>query len=110
MLTVSRRDAAAAAQFDTLESGQGVPLPGAFMSFVRMVPASFMSRARLLGLLAQTMGRTGQAVNHFEDALAFNRGLLGNPDLRLAPPRTPNRAGYKQHFICHLLLLRFIYS
>jgi DNA-binding CsgD family transcriptional regulator len=82
MLAVLRRDAAAAeAQYDALESGQGVPLPGAFMSFVRMVPASFMSRSRLLGLLAQTMGRAGPAVSHFEDALAFSRGGGFRPEL-----------------------------
>ncbi len=82
MLAVLRRDAAAAeAHYDALESGQGVPLPGTFMSFVRMVPGSFMSRDRLLGLLAQTMGRTDRAVSHFEDALVFSQGGGYRPEL-----------------------------
>ena len=83
LLSVLRKDASAAdRQYDALRSGQGVTVPSTFMPFIRMVPASFMSAARLLGLLAQkTGGKLDLSVNHFEDALLFCRRASYRPEL-----------------------------
>ena len=46
-----------------------------------MLPGWLMDSDRLLGLLSQTMGNIGQAVVHFEDALAFCGKAGYRPDL-----------------------------
>ena len=82
LLAVWRDDAAAAEQqYDALRSGPGVMVPSTFMPFIRMVPASFMSTARLLALLAQTSGKLDLSVNHFEDGLLFCRRADYRPEL-----------------------------
>ena len=69
MLAVLRSDVAAAEeQYAALESATGIGIPASVMHTVRVVPGSFTPTARLLGLLAQTMGALDQAVAHFEDA------------------------------------------
>ena len=61
LLAVQQGDVPAAAeQYVALESGRGT-----------MVPGSIVGIDRLLGLLAQTMGKFEDAVEHFEDALSF---------------------------------------
>ena len=42
---------------------------------------TILSVDRLLGLLSQTMGNMGQAVAHFDDALAFCRKAGYRPEL-----------------------------
>ena len=41
----------------------------------------YVSTDRVLGMLSMTLGRLDQAVDHFEDALAFNRRAGFRPDL-----------------------------
>ncbi len=62
LMAVQRDDAAAAGeQYASLHSERGtIFVPG-------------IHTDRLLGLVAQTMGRVGEAMAHFEDALAFCR-------------------------------------
>ena len=82
LLAVLRSDAAAAEQqCDALRSGTGIMVPSTFMPFIRMVPASFLSTARLLALLAQTSGKLDLSVNHFEDGLLFCRRANYRPEL-----------------------------
>jgi DNA-binding CsgD family transcriptional regulator len=70
LLAVLRDDAAAAAeQYSPLQPQAGTMYFGT------------ISIDRLLGLLAQTMGNLDQAVQHFEDALAFCRKAGYRPEL-----------------------------
>ena len=49
-----------------------------------MLPADLAAVDRLLGLLAQTMGKFDQAFKHFEDTLAFCRKADYRPELAWA--------------------------
>ena len=70
LLAVMRKDVAAAQQqYGGLQHGGNV---------ASSVP---ISADRLLGLLAQTMHNLDQAMNHFEDAMAFCRGAGYRPEL-----------------------------
>jgi DNA-binding CsgD family transcriptional regulator len=70
-LAVQRGDAASAAeQYTHLESSRG-----------RMIRAGTVTIARVLGLLAQTIGQLDLTVVHFEDALAFCRKAGYRPEL-----------------------------
>jgi len=61
LLAVEGKDVEAATQqYSVLQTSRGT-----------MVFAGIINCDRLLGLLAQTMGNLGQAMSHFEDALAF---------------------------------------
>jgi tetratricopeptide (TPR) repeat protein len=72
LLAVLRGDVAVAQEsYTALESGRGMLL----------APIFSMSADRLLGLLAQTMGKPDQAAAHFEDALAFCRKAGCHPEL-----------------------------
>ena len=69
MVAVERGDAASAEeQYAALVSVSGMMV-------------YYISTDRVLGLLAQTMGDLGQAVDHFEDALAFCRKAGYRPEL-----------------------------
>ncbi|MFQ6031098.1 MAG: hypothetical protein ACE5Q6_26850, partial [Dehalococcoidia bacterium] len=68
-------------QYEAITDGQSLRVPGTFMSFVRFVPSSTMTAARLCGLLAQTAGDHDQASIHFEDALSFCRQAGHRPEL-----------------------------
>jgi DNA-binding CsgD family transcriptional regulator len=82
LLAVLREDAASARdQYDAIKYGRTMNVPETFMAFVRLVPSSYMSTARLLGLLAQTSGNSEQASRHFEDALDFCRRSGLRPEL-----------------------------
>lgn len=71
LIAVQRDDAAAAAeQHATLESYRGI-----------MLQLVSVSIDRVLGLLAQTMGRSEDAMAHFEDALAFCTKAGYRPEL-----------------------------
>ena len=48
---------------------------------ITRTPLNLMSGYRVLGLLAQTMGNLDDAINHFEDSLAFCRQAGYRPDL-----------------------------
>ena len=61
---------AAEEQYAALENHRGT-----------LLPVTLRSVDRLLGLLAQTMGNLDQAVDHFEDALAFCRKADYRPEL-----------------------------
>ena len=79
---VLRQDSAEAArQYQALESGRGVPLPATFMVFLRLIPGSYLVTSRLLGLLADTMGRPDLATSHLDDAIAFCRRSGCRPEL-----------------------------
>ncbi len=70
LLAVSRSDLAQAAeQYNALQTFRGI------------VPAGGMVIDRLLGLLAQALGRLETAEDHFEDALSFCRKAGYRPDL-----------------------------
>ena len=70
LVSVIRADAdSARTQYDAIRSGTAIGVPDTFMPFVRLIPSSFMSTPRLLGLLAHTFGDSEQAVRHFEDAV-----------------------------------------
>ncbi len=70
MLAVQRGDVAAAEeQYAALQLARGIMLWW------------LISGDRLLGLLAQTMGKLDQAAAHFEDALAFCRKAGYRPEL-----------------------------
>ena len=69
LIAVQRGDAAAAEEHYTAL----VSAPGIMVFYV--------STDRVLGQLSVTMGRLDQAVDHFEDALAFNRRAGYRPDL-----------------------------
>jgi DNA-binding CsgD family transcriptional regulator len=72
LLAVHRGDPAnAAEQYTALNSARGTMLGG----------ASLVAVDRLLGLLSTTMGKVGQAIAHFEDALAFCRKAGYHPEL-----------------------------
>ena len=72
LMAVQRGDAGAAGvQYDALVSRRGTML--AF--------SSAMCVDRLLGLLAQTIGNLGEAMAHFEDALAFCHKAGYRPEL-----------------------------
>jgi hypothetical protein len=58
-------------QYQLLESQRGTMLQ----------PTGFFSADRFLGLLAHTMGNLDQAVQHFEDALAFCRNAGYRPEV-----------------------------
>lgn len=82
LLAVLRNDPASAlTQYEAIKSGNAMNLPDTFMAFVRLVPSSYMTTARLLGLLAQTAGKPEQAMLHFEDALNFCRRTGQRPEL-----------------------------
>ena len=86
LLAVLREDSASARdQYDAIKSGTAMNVPETFMAFVRLVPSSYLTTylttARLLGLLAQTSGRPEQAAHHFEDALTFCRRSGQRPEL-----------------------------
>ena len=69
MLAVQRGDAASAEeQYAALQPGRN--------TFVSLIGCN-----RLLGLLAHTMGNLDQAMEHFEDALAFCRKAGYRPEL-----------------------------
>ena len=53
----------------------------AALALVPSLMVFYVSTDRVLGLLCQTMGNLDQAVDHFEDALAFNRRAGYRPDL-----------------------------
>jgi DNA-binding NarL/FixJ family response regulator len=71
LLGVQRGDATSAAeQYAHLESSPG-----------RMTRTGTLTIARVLGLLAQTMGQPDLAASHFEDGLAFCRQAGYRPEL-----------------------------
>ena len=51
------------------------------MQIAQRTFAAFLSGDRILGLLAHTMGNLDQAVDHYEDALAFCRKAGYRPEL-----------------------------
>ena len=69
LVAVERGDAAAAEE----HYAALVSVPGIMVFYI--------STDRVLGLLSQTIGRMDQAINHFEDALAFCRRAGYRPDL-----------------------------
>ena len=69
LVAVERGDAAAAEECYTAL----VSVPGIMVFYI--------STDRVLGLLSQTLGNLDQAVDHFEDSLAFNRRAGYRPDL-----------------------------
>jgi len=82
LLAVIRQDSALAwSQYEAIRLGRGMNVPETFMAFVRLVPSSYMTTARLLGLVAQTSGRPEQAAHHFEDALGLCRQSGQRPEL-----------------------------
>jgi class 3 adenylate cyclase len=70
MLAVLRSDAAAAEQYEAIESVRGTQLGEGGM----------VCSDRMLGLLAQVVGRTDDAMVHFEDALRFCRRAGYRPE------------------------------
>ncbi len=71
LISVSRKDAdMAREQYAALESHADA-----------MLPYDSVSADRVLGLLAQTMGKLDDAATHFEDALAFCRKAGYRPEL-----------------------------
>ena len=71
LMAVDRGDVVAAReQYDALRSWN-----------ITLTPLNLMCGHRLLGLLAQTMGRMENAATHFEDSLAFCRRAGARPEL-----------------------------
>ena len=71
LMAVERGDIAVAReQYDSLRSWR-----------IEMTPLHLMCGHRVLGLLAQTMGRMDDAVAHFDDSLAFCRKAGARPEL-----------------------------
>ena len=68
-----RGDTAAAQQYVVLRPSQGTMLGGLLDSII--------SADRLLGLLAQTMGKLDQSMDHFEKSLVFSRKAGYRPEL-----------------------------
>ena len=70
LIAVERGDSAAAREhYKALVSLRGI------------IPISYMSADRLLGLLAHTMGDITHATSHFEDAISFCRKANYRPEL-----------------------------
>ncbi|MCH9011025.1 MAG: hypothetical protein IIC21_10405, partial [Chloroflexi bacterium] len=71
LIAVERGDAAAAKeQYDALRT-----------QLITMTPLNHICGHRVLGLLAQTIGLMDDAVDHFEDSLAFCRKAGARPEL-----------------------------